>query len=209
MISDSIFQYLSMALLLGLSSGLTPGPLLTLVITQTIKYNKVEGIKVAISPVFTDLPIILLALFVIDKLSHSDLILGIIALLGGTFIAYLGIESFKTRELIISSETGNSESLKKGIIANFLNPHPYIFWISVNAPMVYKAYQINLLSAILYITTFYVSMMGSKILIAMLVAKSKSRIDQRLYSIIMKILGIILLLFATLFFYDATKYLMY
>lgn len=209
MISDSIFQYLSMALLLGLSSGLTPGPLLTLVITQTIKYNKVEGIKVAISPVFTDLPIILLALFVIDKLSHSDLILGIIALLGGTFIAYLGIESFKTRELIISSETGNSESLKKGIIANFLNPHPYIFWISVNAPMVYKAYQINLLSAILYITTFYVSMMGSKILIAMLVAKSKSRIDQRLYSIIMKILGIILLLFATLFFYDATKYLLY
>jgi len=44
-----------------LSSGLSPGPLLTLDLTQIIKHNRAEGIMVAISPMITDLPIILIS----------------------------------------------------------------------------------------------------------------------------------------------------
>jgi len=79
-LTNSMLQFLSIALVLGLSAGLSPGPLLTLVITQTIKYNKTEGIKVAISPLITDLPIVLLALFVFQQLAESDLILAIISI---------------------------------------------------------------------------------------------------------------------------------
>ena len=46
----------------GLSAGFAPGPLLTLVITQTLKHNIKEGVKVALAPLLTDLPIILAAL---------------------------------------------------------------------------------------------------------------------------------------------------
>ena len=141
MLTDSILQYLSIAFILGLSAGLSPGPLLTLVITQTIKHNKTEGIKVAISPLITDLPIVLLAFYIFNELSQFDMILAIISLLGGVFIAYLAIESFKTKALTVDIQTDKSESIKKGIIANFLNPHPYLFWVTVNAPMVFKSLQ--------------------------------------------------------------------
>lgn len=206
MLTDSILQYLSIAFILGLSAGLSPGPLLTLVITQTIKHNKTEGIKVAISPLITDLPIVLLAFYIFNELSQFDMILAIISLLGGVFIAYLAIESFKTKALTVDIQTDKSESIKKGIIANFLNPHPYLFWVTVNAPMVFKAYNHSLLTAILYVITFYLLLVGSKVIVALIIARTKVLIDQKFYNIIMKILGLALLFFSGIFFYDAIKF---
>ena len=59
--------------LLGLSAGLSPGPLLTLLVTETLRHNSKAGINVAISPIITDLPIILLTVFILGQLSgfHS------------------------------------------------------------------------------------------------------------------------------------------
>ena len=56
-------EFLFIGLLLGLSSGISPGPLLTLVIAETLRYGLGAGIRVAITPFITDLPIILLTLW--------------------------------------------------------------------------------------------------------------------------------------------------
>ena len=206
MTADHSLQYLSMAFLLGLSAGLSPGPLLTLVITQTIKYNKREGIKVAISPLITDTPIVLIALFIFKKLTDFDIIIAMISLLGGLFIAYLGIDALRTKNINLENKGLKSESYKKGIIANFLNPHPYIFWLTVNAPLVYKAYEHSPYAAVLYLLTFYSLLIGSKIIVAIIISKTKNFIHQGWYSYIMKLLGFALLFFSLLFFYDALKY---
>jgi len=41
--------YLLPGLALGLSAGISPGPLLTLVMTQTLKHGKGEGVKVSLA----------------------------------------------------------------------------------------------------------------------------------------------------------------
>ena len=53
---------LSSGILLGLSCGLVPGPLLALVLMQTMQHGAREGCKVALVPLITDAPIILVAL---------------------------------------------------------------------------------------------------------------------------------------------------
>src|SRR3989339_2154180 len=78
---------------LGLSGGLTPGPLLTLVISQTLRFGLKEGAKIALAPLITDFPIILLAVFALSKLTEIEPVLGAITLLGGLFLFYLGWES--------------------------------------------------------------------------------------------------------------------
>lgn len=207
MINESTLHFLTIACFLGLSAGISPGPLLTLVITQTIKHNKTEGIKVALSPLITDLPILLLTLFVFSKLEQFDTVLGIISFIGGIFVAYLGYESFKSKGLSTKVEETKSRSMRKGIIANFLSPHPYLFWATVGMPYAFKAYHINLLSSILFFVFFYVFLIGSKIVVAVLVSHTKRFINQKIYIIVMRILGIILLLFSILFFLDGLKYL--
>ena len=122
----------------GLTAGISPGPLLTLVVTETIKHNKAEGIKVAIAPFLTDIPIIFLTMFVLSKLSNFDPFLGTISILGGIFIIYLGYESIKTKGLDMDFQKLKPQSIKRGIIVNVMSPHPYLFWLTVGAPILFN-----------------------------------------------------------------------
>jgi threonine/homoserine/homoserine lactone efflux protein len=94
--------------------------MLTLVLTQTLKYNRSEGIKVAITPLITDLPIILMTSLVFYKLSRFNTILGVIALAGGGFPARLGCGCIRIRELSFDLQQPKSESIKKGMAVKFL-----------------------------------------------------------------------------------------
>ena len=204
---ENTLHFLTVGALLGLSAGVSPGPLLTLVLTQTIKHHKTEGIKVAMSPLITDLPIILLALFLFSRIAQFETALGIISIVGGAFVAYLGVESIKTKGLNLDLQDSKSESIKKGIIANFLSPSPYLFWATVGTPLIIKAFGVSLLTAVLFLTAFYTLLIGSKIAIAIVVSRTKVFIGQNTYTLIMQILGIVLLLFSILFFYDGITYL--
>jgi len=99
MVTLSTLKYLLAGSVLGLTAGISPGPILTLVITETLKYSRKEGIKVAVSPLITDLPIILITLLILVRLSQFNTVLGIISFFGGIFIAYLVYESVKTKGL--------------------------------------------------------------------------------------------------------------
>lgn len=52
-------RFLLTGVLLGLSSGLAPGPLLALVASETLRHGVRAGVRVALAPLITDLPIIL------------------------------------------------------------------------------------------------------------------------------------------------------
>jgi len=204
--TDSVLHYISMGVLLGLSAGVSPGPILTLVLSQTLKHDAKEGMKVAISPLITDFPIILFALFIFNQIAKYDLILAVFSFAGGLYIAYLGIESLRINDLNFDTQGVKSGSIKKGVIANFLNPSPYLFWGTVGTPIIFKALNINVLTAVLFLLSFYLLLVGSKVLIAYMVAKTKVFINQKAYVLIMRILGIALVLFSLLFFYDGMKY---
>lgn len=205
--TDNMWHFISAGVLLGLSSGLSPGPLLTLVLTQTIRHNRAEGIKVALSPLITDLPIILITVLILGRLARFDIFLAIISFVGAIFLAYLGVESLRSKELNLDVKDSKSGSLKKGIIANFLNPSPYLFWTTVGTPLLLKAYKTDLLASILFMLLFYVCLTGSKVLVAFLADRSKQFINQKVYLILMRILGIALLIFSLIFLYDGVKYL--
>jgi len=207
MITASSFTFLTMGAFFGLTAGISPGPLLTLVITETLQHNKTEGIKIAVAPLITDLPIIITTFFIFSKFSHFNIVLGVISFLGGIFIAYLGYETIKTKGLDVKIQKLKPESLKKGITANFLNPHPYLFWLTVGTPIAFKAYGISLVTAILYFLSFYALLIGSKICIVLIVDKSKTFLKTRVYNWTMRILAIALFIFAAFFFYDGIRIL--
>lgn len=204
---EQMIHFLTIGTLLGLSAGFAPGPLLTLVISETLQHNARSGIKVALAPIITDAPIILLTLFLLSKLSHFHLILGIISLVGGCFILFLGYETFTTRGVTLKLTHENPQSLAKGILANALSPHPYLFWFSVGAPIMAKAINQNVLNSLGFIASFYLFLVGTKILLAIIVGKSKSFLRGKAYICIMRLLGLALWLLAFSLFRDGLKLL--
>ena len=107
MMVESI-PFLISGVLFGLVAGIFPGPLLTLVISETVKHNRKEGMIVACAPILTDLPIVLLSIFVLSKLSSFNHILGVISFLGALFIAYLGYESITLKGIELKSTESKS-----------------------------------------------------------------------------------------------------
>lgn len=197
-----MMEYLTLGIILGLSAGFAPGPLLALVISETLHHDIKSGVKVALSPIFTDLPIIVLTLFILAQLSDFHNILGIISLIGGCVILLMGYQSMKPKSLELDVSKKVSKSLLKGILANALSPHPYLFWFSVGGPIMSKAMSLNIAAPFVFIGSFYFLLVGSKILLAVLVGKSKSFLNGTLYTYTMRLLGLVLCILALLLFRD-------
>jgi threonine/homoserine/homoserine lactone efflux protein len=202
-----MISYLFSGAVFGLSAGLAPGPLFTLVIAETLRGGFKSGLRVAFAPLITDLPIVCLSLFIISRLTHFSVVLGVISLFGSVFVAYLGYESLFLKLEEFSDSEVETQSLKKGIITNFLNPHPYLFWLSVGSPMVVKAFSIHKLGAAAFVVSFYVLLVGSKVVLAVLVNKSRSLLFGNAYMYTMKLLGALLFVFAVILFKDGLGFL--
>lgn len=188
--------------LLGLSAGLAPGPLLTLLISETMRHDIKAGVKIAMAPLISDLPIVLLTFYILSQLTDFEKILGGISFAGGILVLTMGIGQIRTKGVEIDTTQVKSHSLVKGVVVNFLSPHPYLFWLSVGAPTMTKARDISVFAAIAFVVSFYVLLIGSKVVMALLVGKSKGILKGKGYLYTMRFLGFLLCLLALLLFKD-------
>jgi len=189
--------------LLGLSAGFAPGPLLTLVVSQTLKHNAREGVKVAMAPLVTDVPIILASCLFLSNLAHFSPLLGLISFIGGMYVFYLAYENLRTGPVNVEISGVEPRSIRKGALINALNPHPYLFWFTVGAPILLRAWQKDSLSPGVFLASFYFSLIGSKAFLAWVVGKSRNFLMSRGYLWVMRALGGLLGLFALVLMKDA------
>ncbi len=197
---------LLVGIMFGLSAGFSPGPLTTLIFTQTLRHNAKEGVLVAAAPVLTDMPIILVSFFIIRELTGIGPVLGIIAVAGGLYVLYLSYETIRTSPVKSATSESHPNSLRKGVIVNALNPHPYLFWITVGMPFILKTQQENPILPWLFLISFYSFLIGSKVSIAFITSKFRPFLEGKIYLYLMRILGVILAGFAVILFKDALVY---
>ena len=198
--------FLASGCVFGLAAGFTPGPTTTLLIAQTLRFGMWDGIKVALAPLLGDAPIIAASLILLSELARIEPVLGGITLLGAAFLMYLAVESFKASAVETGGQTATPHSLRKGLMVNLLNPHPYLFWFVVGAPTLLKAANQGVLSAVLFVGGLYGCLVGTKILVAVLVARSRSFLGSRAYVNVNRVLGVALGAFALLFVWDGLRY---
>ena len=189
-------------ILLGLSAGLSPGPLLALVIAETVRHDIKAGIRVALAPLITDFPIIVVTVFVLNHLSRFHLILGFITLAGACLVLFLGYDSLRVKPVEMDTTLARKRSLLKGIFVNAMSPHPYLFWFSVGGPILLKSLEKKPITGILFLCSFYFLLVGSKVAIALLVNRSRSFLFGKPYLVIMKILGLFLIGFSLFLFQE-------
>jgi len=200
-------EFLSFGVVLGLSAGIAPGPLLALVISETLQHGIPAGLKIAVAPIITDLPIILVTFFLFAKLSNFHTPLGIVSLMGGLFILHMGYESFRSKNVDLTAREQKPNSLAKGVLTNILNPHPYLFWFSVGGPIMIKAMNVSVAALVAFLFSFYLLLVGSKVLLVMAVGKSKSFFSGKLYIYTVRFLGLVLCMLAFVLMYDGLNLL--
>ncbi|MCP5416849.1 MAG: LysE family transporter [Chromatiaceae bacterium] len=197
-----MLYFLIAGVLFGISAGFSPGPLLALVVSETLQHGIDSGIKVALAPIVTDIPIVALVFLLFTRLSEWQAGLGIISLAGGCYVLYMSYTSLRVTGRKLNQTATKPNSLSKGVLTNALSPHPYLFWLGVGAPMVTKSVETNIAAPIVFVAAFYVFLIGSKIVLAVLVGRSKSFMSGTAYSYTMRFLSLTLAIFSLLLFYD-------
>lgn len=198
MISNAATAVLSGASL-GLSGGLTPGPLLALVIAQTLAHSAREGVRVALAPLVTDLPMLGLALLCLSVVPANGPVLALISCCGAVFLAWHGLGALRWKGPAAAGEGARPASLRKGVLANLLNPSPYVFWFTVGAPLVLQARAAGLNVAAAFMLAFFSALVGSKITVALLAGRFSHLLGSAGYRLTMRGLGLMLLVYAALF----------
>ena len=199
-----ILTSLASGLALGLSAGLAPGPLTTLLLGETLRHGRGAGLRIAFVPLISDLPIVLLSVFVLSRLSDFDPVLGGISLIGGLFVAYLAYDSFTIVPPEQNLAAPPPSSLRKGVFTNFVNPHPYLFWITVGAPLMLRPE--SAVAAALFTVAFYICLVGAKLVMALLIARFRDLLINRYYLLANRLLGLVLLFFAFVLLKDALRF---
>lgn len=188
---------------LGLSAGVSPGPLMALTISETLKYGIKAGLLVAFVPVITDLPIVAGSIFILLQFQDITLFLIIISILGAFYLFYLGYENLKLSTIKIDQPSGKNSSFKKGVITNYTNPNPYIFWITIGGPLLISAYNNSPVNSFAFITGFYFFLVGVKVLIVLIGGSFKNFFQTKWYMSVIKFMGILLIVFGLVLLFDS------
>ncbi|HYF64383.1 MAG TPA: LysE family transporter [Herpetosiphonaceae bacterium] len=176
----------------GFAAGISPGPTLALAIAQTMQRGWRAGSLVALAPLLTDAPIILLALFVVRLLPAATL--GWMELLGGGFVIYLGAETVRaalkhglSQAAAESAAPADSRArlrhvLGQAVLTNLLNPHPYLFWsIAGGHVLLQSVERAGIGGGASFLLGFYSLLVGLKLLLTVAVNLSRRWLDGRLY----------------------------
>ena len=137
-----MFIWSALAHLIALTS---PGPDTAIVIRQTSIYGRKEGFKAALGIGVGIYAHCLLAINGISLIILSnDLYKFIISIVGGTYIAYLGISMYfsNSNNEIISTNTKYKNSFTIGLVTNIFNIKAFLFFVSLFSVLLDSMYGI-------------------------------------------------------------------
>ncbi len=152
--------YITQGIVLGFAAAVQPGPFQTYVIAQTVKNGWRRSLVMALAPLVSDGPIILLAVAVLSQVSDSAR--RFLYLAGGCFILYLAWGALSRWRQAEDPAGTNAESPSKSLfnaaVMNFLNPGPYLFWSIVAGPLLVEGWRASPTYGIGFVGAFYAAM---------------------------------------------------
>ena len=202
--TEIIAQLAGAGIALGIIEGIKPGPLLTMVIRESLSKGLKAGMWTAAAPIFTDGPMIIASLLLAGWMATQPSILFSISLLGALFLTKMGLECFSLEVPDPdNTDIDASGSFKRGIVTNLLNPHVYMFWFLIGGPLMASAAEQEPLAPILYAICFLITIILVKASIAWLFVGGGTWLSPRKYRVAMVICGLAMLGFAASFAYQA------
>jgi len=160
---------------LGFAAAITPGTFQTYLISEALSGGFRRAAPIAFAPLISDVPIIILSLLILNEL--PTYFLRVVSLAGGVFALYLAWRLFSSwrsgTAVNIEEEQPEEGSLRRGVVANFLTPGPYLFWTLVSGPILLEAGRRSIALGAAFLLGFYGVMITGLLGIAFLISQTR------------------------------------
>lgn len=158
-----MFYYISQGAGLGLTAALIPGVVHTYMMNQTLLHGLRRSMVVMAAPIIADIPLIIITTLLLDQLPDSAV--RALQITGGLFVLWLAYGAWQLSWATPLFKLEDSASNGRGIffsalLINWLNPAPYIFWGTVNGPLLADALDDSVLTGAAFLVAFYVPLCG-------------------------------------------------
>jgi threonine/homoserine/homoserine lactone efflux protein len=127
----------------------------------------------------------------------------IISFFGALFLLQMAIENWNATLPVPASTAQEPNSLAKGILTNLLNPHPYIFWLTIGTPVLLEGSKDHWASPVAFVIGMFLLMIAVKICVALALKNSSKSITPKKYTLILRLSSVMLLWIAGTFAFDA------
>lgn len=176
---------------IGFAAGVSPGPLLFLTLTSALRSGARTGVAVACAPLVSDVVVVTMVLLVLGRLPADAL--NWIGVVGGVFVVWLGAQTLRGARVATLRGVGAAEppatwqALRDGVVVNFLSPHPWITWATALGPLVVRTWHDGHTSGVALVAGFYLTLVGAKVVLALIVARTRGRLSDRGYRLTLSV----------------------
>jgi threonine/homoserine/homoserine lactone efflux protein len=191
-----MIYYLVFGISYAFACVVQPGPFQAFLFSQSITNGWRKTIPLVFAPLISDLPVIILVLFVLTNVPHQ--VLWVLQCFGGAFLLYLAFNAYKTWRTFnhnVTPDVSPQQNVFKAALVNFLNPNPYLGWSLVMGPLLIKGWSESPANGIVLLIAFYSSMVIYSIAMVVLFAAARnfgpkvSRISVGISAIALAIFG--------------------
>lgn len=159
-----------LAISLAFAAAIQPGPLQAYLLSSVAQRGWKRTLPGALSPLLSDAPIILTALFILTRL--PDAAARLLQAAGGLLLLYFAWRGYQDWRRDPAPEMAEpargSRTLLEAIGVNLLNPNPWLGWSLVMGPALLAAWHIGAATGVAFLVSFYSVLVGTTALIVLL-----------------------------------------
>ncbi|MGB9727832.1 MAG: LysE family transporter [Nitrososphaeria archaeon] len=181
------------------SGAFAPGPLTASSVTFGAKSGWKSGLGIAVGHTMVEFPLVLAIAFGLSTFFQINVVKMMLGAVGGIFLIFFGSLTLKDALYIRTLNASNDKlrygsSILTGIFLTAFNPYFIAWWISVGTALLLEAVAVVTLSIVV---VFYIAHVWLDYFWLILMSKvgSFSKINLKLYKIILLILSIMIFYF--------------
>ena len=199
---------------LALSGVMTPGPILTATVAESVHRGFRAGPLMMLGHALLELLLVLAIVQGLAAYLKSPPIMGIIALVGGGVLVWLGVSMFRKAGGLSLEQTTIDSPLKRtphpvvmGVLTSLSNPYWILWWATIGLGYLVAAMKYGLAGLIVFFLGHISADFSWYSLVSFGVSRGKTLLRDRGYQMIIRICGLFLLAFGAWFLFSARGYL--
>ncbi len=197
------------AMTIAFSGAVMPGPLLTYTIKQAFTGGLKSGLTIILGHALLELLLIALIFLGFDIILQSTVAQIAIGIIGGALLGYMGVGMVagavrNTVKVNLEGASGARGLVASGFFISAMNPYFLLWWAVIGLGFLLAAYQSY---GYLGVGIWFIGHISVDFLwygfIAWLIGKTRRFLDERVYRIIIGVLGALLMYFGGVFIWNA------
>jgi threonine/homoserine/homoserine lactone efflux protein len=184
-----MIRWLLLGSLLGLVSGVLPGPFSAFVVATSLQRGFGAASRIALMPLASETTIMFVTALTISRIPQGWL--RWLGVTGGIVVLYLAWRTWQASrergdgderegDARAENERGGTESSRRGILQaallEFLTPAPWVFWLFVASPLVLGAWRGGWERAFLFMGAYLACLVGVHLSVALLVSRGRKHL---------------------------------